>query len=266
MASGCRGHADQPDVGARRGGLSDRRRRRQTRSRRRTAGDRHRGRRAYGRRPGCRACPGCRRTSGAPRRRTRPTDLHQRDHRPPEGRHARPRQPECHVSHDHRCVQDEQRRPQPAHPAAVSRQRNSGRHAVALDRRRPCDHRGAVQSEVVLRSARTMPRDVLLRGSHHLHHALGSARRGAPRHLLGQIRRLRGGAGERRATDQIRGALRHPAHRGLRVVRGHVREHSQPARRRAQTRHRRTARCRGREYGSSARTTWTFHRARPARF
>ena len=75
--------------------------------------------------------PALRRTRRAPRRRARAADLHQRDHRPAEGRHARPRQPECHVRHGHRRVQDDKRGPQPAHPAAVSRQRDRGRHAVA---------------------------------------------------------------------------------------------------------------------------------------
>ena len=185
--------------------------------------------------------PAARRTRRAPRRRARAADLHQRDHRPAEGRHARPRQPECHVRHGHRRVQDDRRGPQPAHPAAVSRQRDRGRHAVAAGRGRPRDHRGEVQPENVLRPARAMRRHILLRGSDHLHHALRPARRGAPGHVVGQIRGLRRGTGERRAADQIRNPLRHPADRGLRIVGGHLREHRQPARRRTQTRHRRAS-------------------------
>ena len=69
------------------------------------------------------------RTRAAPRRRAGPADLHQRHHRPAEGRHARSRQPQCHVPHEHRRVRDDQRRPQPAHTAAVPRQRDRGRHA-----------------------------------------------------------------------------------------------------------------------------------------
>ena len=67
---------------------------------------------------------------------------------------------------------------------------------------------------------------------------LRPARRGAPRHVV-EIRRLWRRTGKRRAADQVRDPLRHPAHRGLRIVRRHVRQHRQPARRRAQTRHRR---------------------------
>ena len=60
--------------------------------------------------------------------------------------------------------------------------------------------------------------------------------------------------------DQVRDALRHPADRGLRTVRGHVRQHRQSARRRAQTRHRRASvagaensDCRPRQRRRSAR-------------
>ena len=107
--------------------------------------------------------------------------------------------------------------------------------------------------------------DLLLRGSDHLHHALRPARRGAPRHVLGQIRRLRRGTGECRAADQIRDPLRHPAHRGLRIVGGH--RAPAPATRSTASANPAPSgfRCRGRKFGSSAQTTWTFRAVRPAR-
>ena len=103
-------------------------------------------------------------------------------------------------AHGHRRVQADRRRPQPAHPAAVPRQRDRGQHAVAAGRGRPRDHRGAVQPENVLRPVEQCGADLLLRGSDHLHHALRPARRGAPGHVLGPIRRLRRRTGQRRAA------------------------------------------------------------------
>ena len=93
------GHPDQPDVDARRGGLPDRRRRRESPNRGHGGRDRRTGGDAVDGRSGVRAAAVTPRTRGAQRRRARPADLHERHHRPPEGRHARPRQPECHVPH-----------------------------------------------------------------------------------------------------------------------------------------------------------------------
>src|ERR1700682_1025028 len=50
-----------------------------------------------------------RRACTCQRRRPRPADLHQRHNGPPQGRHARPRQPECHVPHGDRRLLDDQR-------------------------------------------------------------------------------------------------------------------------------------------------------------
>ena len=184
-----------------------------------------------------------RRRASRRRRRAGPADLHQRNDRSAEGRDARSRQPRCDVQRGDRRVQADRCRSQPADTAAVPRQRNRRRNALTAAGRGQGDRGGPVQAGVVLRPDRAEPPHVLLRSTNHLHDAVRAARQREAGHLVGALRHLRGGAGQRRTAGGVRIPLRHPDHRGVRVVGGILRQHGQSAGRRAQARHGGTTRA-----------------------
>ena len=91
---------------------------------------------------------------------------------------------------------------------------------------------------------RGKPSHLLLRRTNHLHDAVRAAREREAGHVVGALRHLRGGARQRRTAGGVRIPLRHPDHRGLRVVRGILRQHGQSAGRQAQARNCGTTRAR----------------------
>ena len=243
VAIGRGGHADQPVAPPRGGHLPGLRRPRQGADRREDA--RVRRGRACGRdRPARqRRIRTRRRCASRGRRRAGPADLHQRNDRSAKGRDARSRQPRCDVQRGDRRVQADRCRSQPADTAAVPRQRNRRRNPLTAAGRGQGDRGGPVQAGVVLRPDRAEPPHVLLRSTNHLHDAVRPARQREAGHVVGALRHLRGGAGQRRTAGGVRIPLRHPDHRGVRVVRGILRQHGQSVGRRAQARHGGTTRA-----------------------
>ena len=132
-------------------------------------------------------CQRARRPVGRPRA----GHLHQRYDRPAQGRHARPRQRRGDVPDDRRRPGAAGRRPQPAHPAAVPRQRDHGERAVPAARRRPDDDRRQVPAGHLLRRGRTRPADVLFRGPRDLCDARQPPGRGRSGHVVAAPGRLR---------------------------------------------------------------------------
>ena len=126
--------------------------------------------------------------------RARAADLHQRDDRQAQGRDARPREHRRDVRHDPRRARHHGRGPQPADPAAVSRQRHRHRHPDAAAGRRSRDHRRPLQPEDVLRPRRADPPDVLLGGAGDLRDADLAAGGRDGRHVLAAARGVRRGA------------------------------------------------------------------------
>ena len=184
-----------------------------------------------------------RRCASRGRRRAGPADLHQRNDRSAKGRDARSRQPRCDVQRGDRRVQADRCRSQPADTAAVPRQRNRRRDPLTAAGRGQGDRGGPVQAGVVLRPDRAEPPHVLLCRTNHLHDAVRPARQRETGHVVGALRHLRGGAGQRRTAGGVRIPLRHPDHRGVRVVGGILRQHGQSVGRRAQARHGGTTRA-----------------------
>ena len=98
------------------------------------------------------------------------------------------------------------RRPQPVDTAAVSRQRDRRRDAVAVAGRRPGDGGRALRPEDILCRTRAEPGHLFLRRTNDLHDVVRAARRPATGHVIGAVRGLRGCAGQRRVagTDSNR--------------------------------------------------------------
>ncbi len=243
MALGRGRHADQPVATTCGGHLPGLRRRRQGPDRRADPGVRRRCGGSRYRPARQRRGNDRRRCASRRRRRAGPADLHQRDDRSAEGRDARSRQPRCDVQRGDRRVQADRCRSQPADTAAVPRQRNRRRDSLTAAGRGQSDRGGPVQAGVVLRPDRAEPPHVLLRSTNHLHDAVRLARKRETGHLVGALRHLWGGAGQRRTAGGVRIPLRHPDHRGVRVVGGILRQHGQSVGRRAQARHGGTSRA-----------------------
>ena len=74
---------------------------------------------------------------------------------------------------------------------------------------------------------REKPGDVLFSGADDLRDAVRITRRHDPRYVLGAVRGVRCGACQRRIARHVRSPLRHPDCRGVRTVRGHVRQRTQ---------------------------------------
>ena len=153
---------------------------------------------------------------------------------------------------DRRGVRADRRRPQPAGPAAVPRQRDRGRHAVAAARRRPAHGRGPVRPGHVLRHGRAECGRPTSRRSRR------STRCCVARlPTYGRTPRRCGSpsAGprrcQRRTARRFENAVRDPGHRGLRAVRGHLRlDASTRCDGDAQARARSGSRCPGRRSAS----------------
>ena len=181
------------------------------------------------------------RSGGRRRRRRPPADVHVRDHRTAQGRHAHPRQPGVEEPRARHRVRLHQRRPRSCVRSALPRRRPRSDDHVAHRRRRHHDHPPRVQRRRGRRRDRAVAGD----------HGVARARNGERDHGVARHRPARPLVGarhhQRRREDAHPTHRAHPAHVPVGVVRRRVRPHRdrlrrhlpRPGQHRDQTRQRR---------------------------